>query len=62
MVERLACFARPGVVPLLLMADGTLTIWSAVGQVWPETSHQRCWNHKIINVLDDLPKCAQSKA
>ena len=48
--------------PVLLMADGALPIWSAADQVWPETSHQRCWNHKIINVLDDLPKRAQGKA
>ena len=40
--------------PLLLMADGGLPIWSATEQVWPQASHQRCWNHKILNVLDDL--------
>ena len=49
-------------VPLLLMADGGLPIWSAVDQVWPEAGQQRCWNHKIINVLNDLPKHAQVKA
>ena len=44
------------------MADGGLPIWSAVDQVWPEAGQQRCWNHKIINVLNDLPKHAQGKA
>ena len=39
--------------PVLMMADGALPILSAVDQVWPETSQQRCWNHKIINVLDN---------
>ena len=34
----------------------------AVDQVWPEAGQQRCWNHKIINVLNDLPKHAQGKA
>ena len=48
--------------PRLLMADGGLPIWSAVEQVWPEASQQRCWNHKILNVLDDLPKRVQGKA
>ena len=48
--------------PVLMMADGALPIWSAVDQVWPETSQQRCWNHKIINVLDNLPKRGQGKA
>ena len=48
--------------PVLMMADGALPIWSAVDQVWPETAQQRCWNHKIMNVLDDLPKRGQGKA
>ena len=45
-----------------MMADGALPIWSAVDQVWPETAQQRCWNHKIMNVLDALPKRGQGKA
>ena len=49
-------------VPLLLMADGGLPIWSAADQVWPDASQQRCWNHKIINVLDNLPKRVQGQA
>ena len=47
--------------PVLMMADGALPIWSAVDQVWPETAQQRCWNHKIMIVLDDLPKRGQGK-
>ncbi len=47
--------------PVLMMADGALPIWSAVDQVWPETAQQRCWTHKIMNVLDDLPKRGQGK-
>jgi putative transposase len=30
--------------------------------VFPETRHQRCWVHKIANVLDGLPKSAQPGA
>lgn len=26
------------------------------GQVYPESEEQRCWNHRIINLLDKLPK------
>jgi len=48
--------------PRLFMADGGLPIWSAADQVWPEAAQQRCWNHKIINVLDNLPKGEQAKA
>lgn len=48
--------------PLLATGDGALGFWKAVGQVYPETAHQRCWVHKIANVLDKLPKRLQSKA
>lgn len=48
--------------PLLLVADGHLGIWGAVDQIWPETVQQRCWNHKILNVLDRLPKRVQTEA
>jgi transposase-like protein len=45
-----------------VIADGHLGIWSALSQVMPEVSEQRCWNHKIVNVLDALPKKLQSEA
>lgn len=48
--------------PLLLVADGHLGIWSAVEQLWPETKQQRCWNHKLTNVLDRLPRRVQAEA
>ena len=48
--------------PRLLIADGSLGIWSALPEVFPQTSDQRCWNHKIVNVLDKLPKKLQSQA
>ncbi len=37
-------------------------IWAAVDQVWPESRQQRCWNHKILNVLDKVAKRAQAEA
>ena len=42
--------------PRLVAGDGHLGIWGALRNVWPEAGEQRCWNHKIINVLDKLPK------
>ena len=42
--------------PRLVVGDGHLGIWGAIGNVWPEASEQRCWNHKILNVVDKLPK------
>ncbi|MDI6777554.1 MAG: IS256 family transposase [Syntrophales bacterium] len=40
----------------LTIADGHLGIWSALGEIHPKGNEQRCWNHKIRNVLDSLPK------
>jgi len=36
--------------------DGALGFWKALDQVWPDTRHQRCWVHKIGNVLNTFPK------
>jgi putative transposase len=43
-------------VPKLLVADGAAGIWAAVAELWPAAAEQRCWNHKIVNVLTQLPK------
>ncbi len=48
--------------PKLVIADGNSGVWGAVAQVWPQAREQRCWNHKIVNVLDRLPKKAQGAA
>lgn len=48
--------------PRLATADGNTGFWAAVGQVWPQVAEQRCWNHKIVNVLDQLPKKLQNEA
>ena len=56
--QRHAASRRPG----FLMADGNAAIWGAVRQVWPEAGEQRCWNHKMRNVLDRLPQREQSEA
>jgi putative transposase len=46
----------------LTIADGHLGIWSALGELHPEGKEQRCWNHKIRNVLDCIPKRIRSEA
>jgi putative transposase len=43
-------------LPKVAVADGHLGIWAALGELHPEGREQRCWNHKLINVLDALPK------
>jgi transposase-like protein len=48
--------------PRLLVADGNAGIWAAVAQIWPGAEEQRCWNHKIRNVLDRLPKREHGEA
>jgi transposase-like protein len=49
-------------IPRLVIADGHLGIWSALAEVFPEVAEQRCWNHKLINVLDRLPRRVQAGA
>ena len=46
----------------LTIADGHLGIWSALGEIHPQGKEQRCWNHKIRNVLDCFPKRIRSEA
>ena len=48
--------------PRLLIADGHLGIWGAVATVFPEVAEQRCWNHRIVNVLDPVPEKVQGAA
>ncbi len=48
--------------PVLAVGDGALGFWKALRDVWPETREQRCWVHRIANVLDKLPKRLHSKA
>ncbi len=48
--------------PKLMTGDGALGAWAALRDVFPETAEQRCWVHKIANVLDALPKRLQPRA
>lgn len=54
--------ARGLEVPKLMVADGAAGAWAAASAVWPQTREQRCWNHKLVNVLDQLPKKVQAMA
>jgi putative transposase len=38
------------------VADGHLGIWAALAEVFPQAEELRCWNHRIMNVIDQLPK------
>ena len=48
--------------PVLAVGDGALGFWGALREVFPETRGQRCWVHKVANVLSALPKSAHPSA
>jgi putative transposase len=48
--------------PVVGIGDGALGFWAAVRDVFPETREQRCWVHRLVNVLDKLPKGLQPRA
>ena len=47
---------------MLAVGDGNLGLWAALREVYPETKEQRCWKHKLANMLDKLPKRLQARA
>ncbi|WP_460836105.1 IS256 family transposase, partial [Nocardioides hungaricus] len=57
-----SCKRRGMRAPVLAVGDGALGFWAAVRTVFPQTREQRCWFHKIANVLNCLPKSAQPGA
>jgi transposase-like protein len=56
------CKRRGMRAPVLAAGDGALGFWGALREVFPETREQRCWFHKIANVLAALPKSAHPGA
>jgi putative transposase len=44
------------------IADGHLGIWAALAEQQPAAAEQRCWNHRITNVLDAIPSRHQAQA
>src|SRR4051795_7566988 len=48
--------------PKLVTGDGALGAWAALRDVFPGAVEQRCWVHKIANVLDAMPKRLQARA
>lgn len=48
--------------PALAVGDGGLGFWAAAGEVWRQTKQQRCWVHKMRNILDLLPHRERTEA
>ena len=44
------------VAPKIAVGDGAMGFWNALGKAFPDTKHQRCWVHKVKNVLNCFPK------
>jgi transposase-like protein len=56
------CARRGMRAPVLAVGDGALGFWGALREVFPTTREQRCWFHKIANVLSALPRSAHPGA
>src|SRR6266436_1417149 len=56
------CARRGMRAPVLAVGDGALGFWAALREVFPTTRAQRCWFHKIANVLSALPRSAHPGA
>ena len=56
------CARRGMSAPVLAVGDGALGFWGALREVFPQTREQRCWFHKIANILGALPKSAHPGA
>lgn len=48
--------------PLLATGDGAMGFWAALEEVFPATIAQRCWFHKMGNVMSALPPSQQARA
>ena len=48
--------------PRLAVGDGAMGFWAALEEVFPATVGQRCWFHKMGNVLNALPPSQQARA
>ena len=48
--------------PRALTGNGHLGVCGAVTNVYIEALEQGCWNHKLLNVLDKLPKKTHGQA
>jgi len=48
--------------PSLFIGDGALGLWAAIGEVYPRADTQRCWCHKMRNVLSYFPKRLKKEA
>jgi putative transposase len=49
------------IAPLMVIGDGIPGLWKALAEVYPTSKEQRCWIHKMRNVVDKVPKAKQEE-
>jgi transposase-like protein len=47
--------------PLVVIGDGIAGLWKAVSDIYPRAKDQRCWKHKMVNILDKVPQQKQAE-
>jgi len=45
----------------LVVGNGNSGMWSALANIYPESSEQRWWNCEMMNVLDKLTRKVQNQ-
>jgi putative transposase len=61
--ELLRALRRRGMrAPVVMVGDGALGLWRALREVFPATREQKCWVHKVRNILGALPKSVHAGA
>lgn len=48
--------------PKAVVGDGALGLWAGLRNVYPEARELRCWNHRIMNIVDRVKKTDQAAA
>jgi putative transposase len=47
--------------PLVVVGDGIAGLWKALRDIYPTAKEQRCWKHKMVNILDKVPSLKQDE-
>jgi transposase-like protein len=45
-----------------IASQASRIVWDNLANIYPAALEQRCWNHKMVNVLDKIPKTLQGQA
>jgi transposase-like protein len=49
------------IAPLVVVGDGIAGLWKALEEIYPRAKAQRCWKHKMVNILDKVPSLKQEE-